>query len=77
MDHRNESEREQLLATLRTRYVEVDRSGETGLAPDDVALRFKDSEMTRRHLTASCRAEREGDLASATSRTFADSSSTS
>lgn len=50
MDRRNQVEREQLLATLRSHHGVVDRSGDPTLQPDDVALQVGDREMTRRQL---------------------------
>jgi len=50
MDRRNEAEREQLLATLRSRHAVLDRSGDPSIGPDDVALEIGDREMTKRQL---------------------------
>jgi parvulin-like peptidyl-prolyl isomerase len=50
MDRRNQVEREQLLATLRSHHGVVDRSGDPTLQPDDVALQVGDREMTKRQL---------------------------
>jgi hypothetical protein len=50
MDRRNESEREQLMATLRARYRVVDRTSDSTAGPDEVVLRVKDRQMTRREL---------------------------
>ncbi len=50
MDKRNETEREQLLAELRARYGVLDRSADTTVGADEVALRVKDRELTRAQL---------------------------
>ncbi len=52
MDRRNQVERDQLLATLRTRYGVEDRSASADLGPDDVAVRVKNRTMTRQQLDA-------------------------
>ncbi len=52
MDRRNENERDQLMATLRTRYGVVDRSDDPTVGPDDVVVSVKGRDLTRKQLEA-------------------------
>lgn len=52
MDRRNEGEREALMKGLREKYGVLDRTQDKAAGPDDVVLRVKDRQMTRRELDA-------------------------
>lgn len=52
MDQRNEKEREELETSLRARHGVLDRTEDPTAGPDDVVLRVKDRELTRRQLDA-------------------------
>lgn len=52
MDRRNDVEREELMKTLRARYGVLDRTDDPAAGPDDVVLRVRDRQITRKQLDA-------------------------
>jgi parvulin-like peptidyl-prolyl isomerase len=50
IDRRNQTEKEQLLASLRARYGVEDRSADPGLRPDETVIRVRDRTMTQQQL---------------------------